>query len=485
MDEDRQGPLPQALRIFLSHSSADKPLARRLARDLRESGVDVWLDQWEIGVGDSFAPAIEQALADTRFVVVLLTRASVGSGWVEREWRQRFEMEVATRRIGIIPVRAEPCAAPDFLAQRSHADISGGSYAPGLRQLLGLLGQHAQRSELFVADTPIVADKDWLPSMELVVRPITVLVGADLIRLFVPDREGRNDFFDVRLARWQTQLLEDFGFRFPPVHIFDQSSWLPGAAFQILIEDLSELTAEVADAEGAADAATQLIQALDAVVRGLAGQFVDPDVARSLIELARQHDRARIDALLPLPLSWAELCEVLRRLVDEHVSVADLSRILEALHATADLHEMVDTVERSERVRHALRDQITRRVLAGRAALPVWQVASRAESAIRAATRCLPSGVYVDLEPEDSQRILADVEARVPPPSSKADMVPLLVDDALVRPMLRRLVSQIRPGVEVLSRADLAEGVTLRVMGQVGWPPGSKLEPSPHDDAAS
>lgn len=484
MDEARQAPLSESLRIFLSHSSADKPLARRLARDLRASGVDVWLDQWEIGVGDSFAPAIEKALADTHFVVILLTRASVASGWVEREWRQRFETEVATGRIGIIPVRAEPCAAPDFLAQRSHADISGGSYALGLRQLLGLLGQHGQRSERFVADTPIVADEDWLPSMELVVRPITVRVGADLVPLFAPDPEGRNDFFDVRLARWQTQLLEDFGFRFPPVHIFDQSSSLPAGGFEILIEDMPELTAVVAAAEDAADAATQLMQALDTVVRRLAGQFVDPDVARSLIEVARQQNRTRIDALLPLPLSWAELCEVLRRLVDEQVSVADLSRVLESLHATSELREMSDTDQRSERVRHALRDQITRRVLAGRTTLPVWQVASRAEALILAATIRTPSGVYVDLEPEDSQRILADVEARVPPPSSTADMVPLLVDDALVRPVLRRLVSQIRPGVAVLSRADLAEGITLRVMGQVGWPSGSKLEPSPHDDAA-
>jgi hypothetical protein len=39
--------------IFLSHSSADKPFARRLAGDLRARGVRVWLDEAEIGIGDS------------------------------------------------------------------------------------------------------------------------------------------------------------------------------------------------------------------------------------------------------------------------------------------------------------------------------------------------------------------------------------------------------------------------------------------------
>ena len=33
--------------------------------------------------------------------------ASVGSNWVEREWRHKFEVEARSERIAIIPVRGE------------------------------------------------------------------------------------------------------------------------------------------------------------------------------------------------------------------------------------------------------------------------------------------------------------------------------------------------------------------------------------------
>lgn len=39
-------------RIFLSHSSRDIEAVRPLADDLQRAGLDVWLDEKEIKVGD-------------------------------------------------------------------------------------------------------------------------------------------------------------------------------------------------------------------------------------------------------------------------------------------------------------------------------------------------------------------------------------------------------------------------------------------------
>ena len=44
--------------IFLSHSHVDKPFVRRLASDLIDSGVKVWLDEAEILIGDSLIEKI-------------------------------------------------------------------------------------------------------------------------------------------------------------------------------------------------------------------------------------------------------------------------------------------------------------------------------------------------------------------------------------------------------------------------------------------
>jgi len=48
--------------VFLSHSSADKPVVRTVAERLRADGLNVWFDDWEIKPGDSIPAKIEEGL---------------------------------------------------------------------------------------------------------------------------------------------------------------------------------------------------------------------------------------------------------------------------------------------------------------------------------------------------------------------------------------------------------------------------------------
>ena len=52
--------------VFLSHSSLDKPIVRAIAKRLREDGVKVWFDEWEIKPGDSIPAKIEERLEHSR-----------------------------------------------------------------------------------------------------------------------------------------------------------------------------------------------------------------------------------------------------------------------------------------------------------------------------------------------------------------------------------------------------------------------------------
>ena len=58
--------------VFISHSAKDKPFVRKLAEDLRRLGVDPWLDEWEIKVGDCIVTKVEHAVANADFVAVVL-----------------------------------------------------------------------------------------------------------------------------------------------------------------------------------------------------------------------------------------------------------------------------------------------------------------------------------------------------------------------------------------------------------------------------
>ncbi len=41
------------MKVFISHSSLDKDIARRIAEQYRSRGVGVWIDEGELGPGDS------------------------------------------------------------------------------------------------------------------------------------------------------------------------------------------------------------------------------------------------------------------------------------------------------------------------------------------------------------------------------------------------------------------------------------------------
>lgn len=72
--------------VFISHTSEDKAeVVRPLATALRDAGLSVWYDEFELRIGDSLRRKIDKGLANSRFGVVVLSRAFFGRGWPEYE----------------------------------------------------------------------------------------------------------------------------------------------------------------------------------------------------------------------------------------------------------------------------------------------------------------------------------------------------------------------------------------------------------------
>lgn len=72
--------------IFISHASEDKSdIAEPLAQHLKKLGLKVWLDKFELTVGDSLRRSIDQGLAQSRFGVVVLSHNFFKKEWPQRE----------------------------------------------------------------------------------------------------------------------------------------------------------------------------------------------------------------------------------------------------------------------------------------------------------------------------------------------------------------------------------------------------------------
>ncbi|QDT03875.1 TIR domain protein [Rubripirellula lacrimiformis] len=71
---------------FISHASEDKDeVARPLAQKLQELGATVWLDEFELTLGDSLRRKIDEGLAQSRFGVVVLSPSFFAKEWPNKE----------------------------------------------------------------------------------------------------------------------------------------------------------------------------------------------------------------------------------------------------------------------------------------------------------------------------------------------------------------------------------------------------------------
>ena len=120
---------------FLSHSSKDKPFIRQLAADLSANGVDVWLDEQRIHVGESIPEKVAQGLAESDYFLIGISENSVSSEWVKKELNGALVNEVQRRKVHILPLKLDDSPMPPAIGDKKYADFSS-SYKAGFEELL-------------------------------------------------------------------------------------------------------------------------------------------------------------------------------------------------------------------------------------------------------------------------------------------------------------------------------------------------------------
>lgn len=137
--------------LFLSYASPDSVFALRLSGSLTLLGHSVWLDQWEIGVGEYLLGKIAAGIEYAEYSIVVLSQHTMGSAWVERELQMTYCEEIARGRTMILPVVIEDCTVPLFLRPRRFVDFRLG-YEIGLAQLAITLHTQSGRFSMLSDD---------------------------------------------------------------------------------------------------------------------------------------------------------------------------------------------------------------------------------------------------------------------------------------------------------------------------------------------
>lgn len=119
-------PISRPLRVFLCHSSNDKPTVRELYNKLNSEGwIDAWLDEKKIYPGQDWNYEIEQAVEKADVILVCFSKNSVTKeGYIQKELTRILNLaeEKPEGTIYIIPIRLEECEPPKRIKHWQYED---------------------------------------------------------------------------------------------------------------------------------------------------------------------------------------------------------------------------------------------------------------------------------------------------------------------------------------------------------------------------
>jgi TIR domain len=109
--------------IFISYSRSDVAFVDWLAKRLVARRHHIWMDRWELSIGDSLISKIQGALTDSDAMLIVLSKNSVGSEWCKKELNSGLMRELEEKRVLVMPCIIDDCNVPLFLREKLYADF--------------------------------------------------------------------------------------------------------------------------------------------------------------------------------------------------------------------------------------------------------------------------------------------------------------------------------------------------------------------------
>ncbi|HTV10755.1 MAG TPA: flagellar biosynthesis protein FlhA [Acidimicrobiales bacterium] len=211
------------------------------------------------------------------------------------------------------------------------------------------------------------------------------------------------------------------------------------------------------------DPASVVTTHLSEIVKQNAGKLLSRSATKDLVEIARRSDPTVVEELGSAQVTLAEVQRVLRDLLEEGVSIRNLSKIFEVLteraRTTRDPEALV------EASRQALGPALSA-ALAVDGHLPVITIEPMLEAQLSEVLRNSDNGSFLALAPDKAEAFTLAVAHRAREAERDGEM-PVLVCAAPLRQAVRKLVRTANPRLPVISYAELGPQLRLETKGVV------------------
>ncbi|MGH9857829.1 MAG: FHIPEP family type III secretion protein, partial [Acidobacteriota bacterium] len=200
------------------------------------------------------------------------------------------------------------------------------------------------------------------------------------------------------------------------------------------------------------------------VMRRYAFEFIGIQEVQGILDQMEQIYPALVKETVPKLVNLHLLAEILKRLVQEDISVADMRTILQAIALWAPV-ETNPTVL-SEYVRTEMKRYISFKYTRGQGNLIVYLLDPEIEEIITNSIRQSESGNYLALDPDSAQQILKSFQTELGNIPATAQQ-PVVITTMEVRRYLKKLVEIHHPTVAVLSYQELSPEIRVQPIARI------------------
>jgi type III secretion protein V len=230
-----------------------------------------------------------------------------------------------------------------------------------------------------------------------------------------------------------------------------------------VVISLFEVPARVMPLPESAEVVSTVMGVTHELVRARAADFLGLAETQRLLDELEQFAPATVRNVVPKPVSLTLLTDILRRLLEERVSIRDLRAILEALSLVAANEK--DPLTLTELVRAQLRRPLTFKLTRGAPQLGVILIDGLIEDTVRRAIQRTAAGSFLTLAPAAARDVVTALR-RAASEASAGGLPLVYLTQPDVRRFLRKLLEAELPDAQVVSFAELLPEVTLKPLAR-------------------
>lgn len=211
------------------------------------------------------------------------------------------------------------------------------------------------------------------------------------------------------------------------------------------------------------DPTSVIITHLTEVIKNNASELLGRQEVKTLLDNLSEKYPALVEEVVPSIVSIGTVQKVLSNLLDESITIRDLTTIIEALGDYGKATKDIDIL--TEYVRQKMKREITNKY-ATNSHLDVLTLDTQIEQLITENIKQTETGSYLNLNPETIKEIINSVSDNYSN-AKKLGFEPVVLTSPIIRIYFKKLCNQVDKEINVVSYNEIEQNIELKSVGNI------------------